>query len=251
MRLRDPSKEKAIRRKAMEIAVKDGLDGLSLNKVARAAKISASTFYIYFEDLDDLLVQVYLDESEKAFAAMMENFDPELPFAQGLRVQWFNRARYYMKNPQAMLFLEQFKHSPLHERALTLGSSAFREAMQAFVRGAIQRRELIRLPLEAYWAIAFAPLYQLLKFHSQGKSLPGAGKFTLEEPLLLKTLDLVLKALTPTAEETYADALRADDATARENEKPKKTPSGIDAKPGARNDTRSDTRTGTSRKKAR
>ena len=81
MRPRDPSKEKAIRRKAMEIAVKEGFDGLSMHKVARAAKVSAATLYVYFEDRDDLLIQVYLEESEKAFAAMMENFDPALPFA--------------------------------------------------------------------------------------------------------------------------------------------------------------------------
>lgn len=215
MRTRDPSKELAIRRKAMEIAVREGFDGLSMHKVARAAKVSAATLYVYFEDRDDLLVQVYLEESEKAFAAMMENFDPGLSFAQGLRVQWFNRARYYMKNPTAMLFLEQFKHTPLHERALALGSSAFREAMQAFVRGAIQRGELVRAPIEVYWSVAFAPLYQLVKFHSQGKSLPGAGKFVLDEALLLQTLDLVLKALTPLP---GRDTIREDDATARANE---------------------------------
>ena len=190
MRARDPHKEKTIRRKAMEMAVKEGFDGLSMQKVAKAAKVSPGTLYIYFEDRDDLLIQVYLEESEKAFAAMMENFDPALPFAQGLRVQWFNRARYYMKDPQSMLFLEQFKHTPLHERALSVGSSAFREAMQAFVRGAIQRGELIRAPIEVYWSIAFAPLYQLVKFHSQGKSLPGAGKFVLSEDFFCKRWNL-------------------------------------------------------------
>lgn len=204
MRTRDPSKEKAIRRKAMEIAVREGFDGLSMHKIARAAKVSAATLYVYFEDRDDLLVQVYLEESEKAFAAMMENFDSELPFAQGLRVQWFNRARYYLKHPTEMLFLEQFKHTPLHERALAVGNSAFREAMQAFVRGAIGRGELVRAPIEVYWSVAFAPLYQLIKFHTQGKSLPGAGKFTLEEKHLLRTLELVLKALTPTPEDEEA-----------------------------------------------
>jgi AcrR family transcriptional regulator len=197
MRIRDPRKEAVIRLKAMEMAVKEGFDGLSMQKIARAAKVSPGTLYTYFEDRDDLILQVYLEESEKAFAAMMENFDPGLSFAQGLRVQWFNRARYYMKNPRAMLFLEQFKHTPLHERALALGSSAFRETMQAFVRGAIRRGELVQAPIEVYWSVAFAPLYQLIKFHSQGKSLPGAGKFVLDETLLLQTLELVLKALTP------------------------------------------------------
>jgi AcrR family transcriptional regulator len=204
MRARDPEKEKTIRRKALELAVKEGFDGLSMHKIARAAMVSAGTLYVYFEDRDDLLIQIYLEESGRAFDAMMENFDPGMSFAEGLRTQWLNRARYYMKNPAGMLFLEQFKYSPLHERALALGNPRFREAMQAFVRGAIQRGELVRAPIEVYWSTAFAPLYNLLKFHTQGKSLPGAGRFVLSESLLLQTLELVLKALTPSPAEKAA-----------------------------------------------
>lgn len=214
MRTRDPRKEKAIRRKAMEIAVKEGLDGLSMHKIARAAKVSAGTLYVYFEDRDDLLLQVYLEESEKALSAMLRGFDPGMSFAEGLRVQWLNRARYYMREPLPMLFLEQFKHSPLHERALTLGDTRFREAMQAFVRGAIRRGELVRAPIEVYWSTAFAPLYNLLKFHTQGKSLPGAGKFVLTEALLLQTLELALKALTPSPAEKAALAAEMENADA-------------------------------------
>ena len=39
MRVRDPLKEKTIRRKAMEMAVKEGFDGLSMQKLAKAAKV--------------------------------------------------------------------------------------------------------------------------------------------------------------------------------------------------------------------
>lgn len=197
MRARDPLKEQAIRLKAMELAVREGFDGLSMQKVARAAKVSPGTLYIYFKDREDMILQVYLDEMQKTFAATLENFDPSLPFDQGLRVQWLNRARYCMKNPLAMQFLEQFRHTPLHEKALAIGGNPFRDTMRAFVRNAIQNGELVRVPVEVYWALAFAPMYQLVKFHLQGKSLPGMGKFVLKEELLLQTLDLVLKSLKP------------------------------------------------------
>ncbi|HEX2613085.1 MAG TPA: helix-turn-helix domain-containing protein, partial [Fibrobacteria bacterium] len=59
MRSRDPSKESAIRRMTMELAVKEGFDGLSMQKVAKAAKVSPGTLYIYFEDREDLMMQAY------------------------------------------------------------------------------------------------------------------------------------------------------------------------------------------------
>ena len=47
------------------------------------------------------------------------------------------------------------------------------------------------------WSVAFAPLYQLLKFHLHGRGLPGTVRFVLDEKLMDQTLDLVVRALTP------------------------------------------------------
>jgi AcrR family transcriptional regulator len=197
MRARDPHKETAIRRKAMEMAVREGFDGLSMQKIAKAAKVSPGTLYIYFEDREDLILQVYKEEMQKTFEATMKDFDAAMPFDEGLRVQWLSRARYCMKNPLAMQFLEQFRHTPLHEKALTMSDSPYRETMRTFISNAIRNGELVKVPVEVYWAVAFAPMYQLVKFHLQGKSLPGMGKFVLNEDLLLQTLGLVLKSLKP------------------------------------------------------
>src|SRR5690606_4086179 len=129
--------------------------------------------------------------------ATMRDFEPSMSFDAGLRVQWLNRARFCLANPLSMLFLEQFRHTPLHEKALSLAGDGFRRSMQTFVSNAIRNGELVRTSLETYWAVAFAPLYQLVKFHLQGKSLPGRGKFTLTEDVLTQALELVLRALAP------------------------------------------------------
>jgi hypothetical protein len=55
----------------------------------------------------------------------------------------------------------------------------------------------MKLPIEVFWSVAYAPLYQLVKFHMDGKSLPGAGVFKLTDAIMYKTLDLVLKGLKP------------------------------------------------------
>jgi hypothetical protein len=68
--------------------------------------------------------------------------------------------------------------------------------MGKFVHNAIQRKELQKLPFEVYWSVAFAPLYQLIKFHTQGYSMTSE-KFVLSDELLMHTLTLVLKALKP------------------------------------------------------
>ena len=79
MRTRDENKELTIREKALEMAVKDGFDGLSMQKLARAAGVSPATIYIYFKDRDDLILQLWLQEVKKMVDATLEGFDPSMP----------------------------------------------------------------------------------------------------------------------------------------------------------------------------
>ncbi len=72
MRTRDENKELTIREKALDMAVKDGFDGLSMQKLARAAGVSPATIYIYFKDRDDLILQLWLQEVKKMVDATLE-----------------------------------------------------------------------------------------------------------------------------------------------------------------------------------
>lgn len=198
MRARDEHKEHTLRKKAVEMMVSGGLEGLSMQRLARAAGCSPATIYIYFKDRDDLIMQVFLDEFRKMTDSTLINFDPQMHFGEGLKTQWINRAGYYMKNPDKMEFMEQMRHSRYHDKVYQLLDNRFFEAMGTFVHTAIQRKELVPLPVEVYWSVAFAPLYQLIKFHIQGKSFRGSNKkFVLTEEIMMQALQLVIKALTP------------------------------------------------------
>ncbi|MXV14228.1 TetR/AcrR family transcriptional regulator [Hufsiella ginkgonis] len=196
MRNRDDQKEQAIREKVIELTAQEGFDGLSMHKLARAAGVSPATIYIYFKDREDMLLQVFTEVSDQMYKATIESFDPDMPFAEGLRVQWINRAHYFINHPMEMQFLEQMRHSPLNEKAMAQNASMFKESMQKFVHQAIDRKELIQLPFEVYWSIAFAPMYQLVKYHAQGNS-SASERFELTENILEQALRLVIKALTP------------------------------------------------------
>lgn len=197
MRIRDPHKEKAIREQALKMIVREGFEGLSMHKLAKAAGVSASTIYIYFKDRDDLILKLYAEKMGRMSDASLAGFDPAMPFDEGLKVQWINRARHFLKHPLEMHFLEQIRFSPFHDQGLKSLDPRFLESMRAFCKHAIRRGELVKMPVEVYWSVAYAPLYQLVKYHIHGKGLPGTEDFVLDDKLLLQTLKLVLKALKP------------------------------------------------------
>jgi len=196
MRVRDAKKEKLIKQKALQIMVKDGFDGFSMHKLAKASSVSPATLYIYFKDKEDLILQVYMDVNKRMSDATLKDFSPEMSFSEGLRKQWLNRANYSLKHTDEMQLLEQIRYSPLHEKALKCVDPAFRNSMQLFVTNAIQNKQLVEIPFEVFWSIAYAPLYNLIKFHITGKKKNGED-FVFNEATMNHTLELVLKALTP------------------------------------------------------
>lgn len=197
VRTRDPQKQQAIRQQALEMIVRDGFDGLSMQKLAKAASVSPATIYIYYRDRDDLIMQLYSETMERMSQETLRDFDPELPFEEGLRIQWHNRARFCLEFPLEAHFLEQIRYSPLHDRALAAASCHFGDVMRSFVKNAIRRKELVKVPVEVYWSVAFAPLYTLVKMHMHGKGVPGGGPFQLDKKTLQLSLELVIKALRP------------------------------------------------------
>lgn len=196
MRARDENKERMIRQKAIEMIVKEGLDGFGVNKLAKAAGVSPATIYIYYKDKDDLIFQLGTDVSKRMLADSLEDFDPEAPFAVGLKKQWLNRMQFFMKYPMEVQFIEQIRYSNYYEQIQAELTKGFKDVMGQFVHRAIERKELTPLPFEVYWSIAYAPMYQLIKFHQQGKSFTGR-KFVLNDKTIMQTLELVLKALKP------------------------------------------------------
>jgi len=204
MRTRDENKIEAIYREALEMVVNEGFEGLSMQKLAKAAGVSPATIYIYFKDKEDLLLQLHKRELDKYFAYIMDGFDPEMDFASGLAVQWKRRAEYVIRHPNEGHFMEHFAFTPLLQKSIRMRDKRFSEMMSRFVTKAIQNKELVVMPFEVYWSVAFAPLYNLVRYHKAGMNLSGE-KFQLTDEMLMQTLSLVLKALKPGADEPVPD----------------------------------------------
>jgi TetR/AcrR family transcriptional regulator, multidrug resistance operon repressor len=196
MRPRDPKKAETIRTKAVEMLVVEGVDGFSMQKLARAAGVSPATLYIHFKDKEDLLYQLWAEQAQALTDTFLDGFDPHAPFAVGLWVQWQNRVRFYREHQLAWRFLEQVRHSSLMGKYVDRANIPFFEAMGTFITASIARGELTDLgmgqapdfPKGVFWALAFAPLYELLRREAE-------TRVTLDDRTLKLTFDRVLLSL--------------------------------------------------------
>ncbi len=198
MRTRDENKEACLRAKAMEMIVSEGFDGLSMQKLAKAAGVSPATIYIYWKNREDLLNQLFHAVQDQFTATALEGFHPQLSLRDGLWLQWQNRRRFIREFPTQFRFYELFRHSALIDRG-NHQFSLFKEHMQQFVAHAVANGEMRAMPPELYWSMAYAPFYSLVRCELQQKCL-SRDEFQLSDTVLAEAFEMVLQAFKPIPE---------------------------------------------------
>jgi len=196
MRTRDIVKERIVIEKAIELIVSDGFQGFSMNKLAKACNVSVATLYIYYKDKEDLILQIGTAIGKDFFATTLKDFSPDLSFSEGLKKQWQNRAAFALQYPNEVACFEIIRHSSHGEQILQDSIQGFKEIMAQFFNNAVNKNELLPLPIEVFWSVAYGPLYSLLRFHREGKSM-GGKPFTFTDEIMDQTFELTLKALKP------------------------------------------------------
>jgi len=141
---RDPEKEQALLTAALRVADRDGLETLTVQKVAREAGLAVGTVYVYFASKEDLLRSLYIQTKTVAGRRMLEGYSPELPFRQAFRLICRNELNFLVENRPEVGFQAKFYRSGFADEETRAATRETMEAVEALVlRG--QREELVRL----------------------------------------------------------------------------------------------------------
>jgi TetR/AcrR family transcriptional repressor of multidrug resistance operon len=196
VRTRNSDKEQLVKQKAIEMLVEVGFEGFGMNRLAKACGISVATLYIYYEDKDDLIKKIGTDIGKQFMGKTLQDFSATMSFAEGLKKQWENRAAFALKYPNEVACYEIIRHSQHGDYIMEESMRDFKATMMAFCQNAIDRKELLPLSVEVFWSVAYGPLYTLLRFHKEGKSI-GGRPFKFSKKIKEEAFQLVIKALTP------------------------------------------------------
>src|ERR1041384_4895256 len=188
MRTQDEQKKALVKEKALQLLVKSGFEGFSMQKLAKEAVISPATLYIYYTDKEDLIKTLGVDLGNRFAETTLKGFDPKMSLREGLKKQWQNRSKYLLENPVEASAWDVIRHSPVGLEVTNQITGKIGPVMAEFAHNAIKNNELREMPLEVYWSITYGPLYTLLKFHLDGRSL-GTKPFKFSEQIMNDTLE--------------------------------------------------------------
>lgn len=169
MRNLDLDKREAVCKSAVRLINQLGFDGVSIAKIAKEAHVSPATIYIYFENKEDMLKQLYLKLKQEMAGFILKDFqagpDHKANFKHLFYQHWF----FFYQHPDAFAFIEQFANSPLLTGSCAEMGARFYQPILEILQSAQQAGAIKPISQALYQALVFAPLLQLAKLHASGR----------------------------------------------------------------------------------
>lgn len=161
MRPKDENKQDAIIAAVIKLVNEIGFVSSSVSKIAKEARVSPATLYIYYKNKEDLLVSTYIDIKRKLSAAMLRGFDADMPIRDILRKAWFNMFEHISEHSADIQFTEQFSNSPYSALVDKKEAEKYFEPLVGVLQRGIQQKIIKDVSFDILTVFVFYPVVLL------------------------------------------------------------------------------------------
>lgn len=105
-------KKEAILKSTLELIKDNGFHGTPISKIAKHAGVASGTIYHYFPSKDAIIITLHQKIKKEMVAAMFNDTNSGKTYKQQFFEGWINLCKYFINNPSALIFHEQFTNSP-------------------------------------------------------------------------------------------------------------------------------------------
>ena len=159
MRRKDDEKQRSIKNAVVQLILEKGFQGASIAKIAQIAGVSPATVYIYYDNKEAMLNDIYQECTRDAvhdlLGCIRPGMDGDEIIARLIR-QYYN---YILQNREIFYFIEQFDTCPaLFSNCGAVRGSAYLDRLLTELK---QKRVVNDFDNENLYAILFSPVKRL------------------------------------------------------------------------------------------
>jgi len=137
-------KRKALLEATLNLVNNNGFHDAPMSKIAKMASVSPATIYIYFENKQDLINQLYLEIKAAFSAYAFKNYNEEESVKDSFKQVWMNIADFKLNQIPESNFLSQIDNSPIvDEESRLKGLKHLQPLLDLWERG--QQKGVIKL----------------------------------------------------------------------------------------------------------
>lgn len=118
MRTRDLDKQQRIKEAMIDLILKEGINGASVAKIAKRANVSPATIYVYYENKEDMLAEVFGECAHRSYAYISENLDEKMSGRRFIESLIRAAYRFALENEEVYSFVEQCSSCPTLSEAV-------------------------------------------------------------------------------------------------------------------------------------
>ncbi len=112
MRRKNDDKKYSIKQAVIELIMEQGFHGASISKIAKEAGVSPATIYIYYENKDEMLRDIYQEYEERVYSNLLKDIDEDMEGKQLIETLIKAYYAYIKEHQKAFYFVEQFSSCP-------------------------------------------------------------------------------------------------------------------------------------------
>ncbi|ARV05761.1 TetR family transcriptional regulator [Polaribacter sp. SA4-10] len=161
-------KRNALIKATIELVNNNGFHATPMSKIAKMAKVSPATIYIYFENKQDLVNKTYIEVKAAYTAYAFETYDENMAVEAGFELIWKRIAHFKLKECENAMFLAQCDNTPMiDEESRQAGIKHLQPLLNLWARG---KKEGIIKPISDYLLYAYSinPLSFLMITQERG-----------------------------------------------------------------------------------
>ena len=166
-RTRDQAKFDAIVKSSIQLINTVGFDGISISKIAKKAKVSPATIYIYFKNKEDLFTKIYIDIRREMSRGALEGLEERMTIEETFKSIWQHAFSFNLKHPEYLAYREQFERTTMMRDIKAEDFELF-QAVDSLLKRGINEKTIRDLPLPILTAFSYVPIITLLNFHYAG-----------------------------------------------------------------------------------
>ncbi|WP_350284771.1 TetR/AcrR family transcriptional regulator [uncultured Croceitalea sp.] len=163
MRAVDIQKVQRVKKACIDIVYEIGLEGISAGKLAKRAKVSSSSIYIYFENMNDMF-QVINDEiTSEFFVFISQNLNEDESIKANFENIWQSAYEYCSKFPKKFIFTRRMTHSCIVQQEKSKDLKPYYQKLNNFIESAVANGAIREMAMVDFVYIALTPLYGIMK----------------------------------------------------------------------------------------
>lgn len=112
MRRKDDRKLQSIKRAVLKLILSEGLQGASISKIAREAGVSPATVYIYYDNKDAMLQDIYQEYQQQVRDFLCNRVRRDMTGEQFIETLVKSYYTYITNHGEVFYFVEQYSSCP-------------------------------------------------------------------------------------------------------------------------------------------